>query len=147
MIRLSNFEEVHKIWTSHLWPQRENVAHMTSMTYLGGHDTEIYAKYKPTFFVYEIKGEIVGVNSCCKSATTQMRSRGLWVNTRYRRQGITYKLFNALFEEANIQECELVWSLPRKTAIKAYLANGFEKTSDWIKTDTSSANCYAVKML
>lgn len=120
---------------------------MNDMTYLGGHDRQIYEKYKPSFFVFEINEEIVAINSCHKSSDDAMRSRGLWVKPEYRRQGITRKLFNAIFDEALSQRCKYVWSLPRKTALVAYEASGFVKTSDWIETETSEANCYVRKML
>lgn len=120
---------------------------MNDMTYLGGHDRQIYEKYKPSFFVFEINEEIVAINSCHKSSDDAMRSRGLWVKPEYRRQGITRKLFNAIFDEALSQRCKYVWSLPRKTALAAYEASGFVKTSDWLETETSEANCYVRKML
>ena len=120
---------------------------MSSMTYSGGHNLQIYEKYKPSFFVFEINEEIVAVNSCHKSGDDEMRSRGLWVKPEYRRQGITRKLFDAIFDEALSQQCKYVWSLPRKTALTAYQASGFVKTSDWLETETSEANCYVRKML
>lgn len=120
---------------------------MSSMIYLGGYDMQIYKKYKPSFFVFEINKEIVAVNSCFKSSDDEMRSRGLWVKPEYRKQGITYKLFEKIFDEAFSQQCKYVWSLPRKTALAAYQANGFVKTSDWFKTETSDSNCYVRKTL
>jgi len=147
MIRRSNFDEVSAIWYYFLWPQREKIRSMSSMTYSKGYDTEIYKKYKPSFFVFEINKEIVAVNSCHKSNTNEMRSRGLWVKPEYRKQGITYKLFEAMFDESLSKKCKYIWSLPRKTALAAYEANGFVKTSNWLKTETSDANCYVRKML
>ena len=120
---------------------------MSSMTYSGGHNVQIYEKYKPSFFVFDIDEEVVAVNSCHKSGDDEMRSRGLWVKPEYRRQGITRKLFDAIFDEALSQQCKYVWSLPRKTALAAYEASGFVKISDWLETETSEANCYVRKML
>jgi len=147
MIRRSNFDEVELYWYFYLWPLRKSIKPMSDMTYLGGHDRQIYEKYKPSFFVFESNEEIVAVNSCHKTSDDEMRSRGIWVKPEYRKQGITYKLFDAIFNEALSQQCKYVWSLPRKTALAAYEASGFVKTSDWIETQTSDANCYVRKML
>ena len=147
MIRRSNFDEVELYWYFYLWPLRKSIKPMSDMTYLGGHDRQIYEKYKPSFFVFESNEEIVAVNSCHKTSDDEMRSRGIWVKPEYRKQGITYKLFDAIFDEALSQQCKYVWSLPRKTALAAYEASGFVKTSDWIETQTSDANCYVRKML
>ena len=147
MIRRSNFEEVEHYWYFYLWPLRKSIKPMSDMTYLGGHDRQIYEKYKPSFFVFDIDEEVVAVNSCHKSSDHGMRSRGLWVKPEYRRQGITRKLFDAIFDEALSQQCKYVWSLPRKTALAAYEASGFVKTSHWLETETSEANCYVRKML
>jgi len=147
MIRRSNFDEIETYWYLYLWPQQEKIKSMSSMTYLGGYDIQIYKKYKPSFFVFEVEEEIIAVNSCHKSSDDEMRSRGLWVKPEYRKQGITYKLFEAIFNEALLQQCKFVWSIPRKTAFAAYQANGFIKTSNWFKTETSNANCYVRKTL
>jgi len=147
MIRRSNFDEVELYWYFYLWPLRKRIRSMNDMTYLGGHDRQIYEKYKPSFFVFESNKEVVAVNSCHKSSDDEMRSRGLWVKPECRRQGITYKLFDAIFDEALSQQCKYVWSLPRKTALAAYEASGFVKTSDWLETETSEANCYVRKIL
>ena len=103
--------------------------------------------YETEEFVNTIIEEIVAVNSCHKSSDDEMRSRGLWVKPECRRQGITRKLFDAIFDEALSQQCKYVWSLPRKTALAAYEASGFVKTSDWLETETSEANCYVRKIL
>lgn len=79
----------------------------------------------PTFFGIKEYGKLVAVNSGHMTRNGYYRSRGLWVDESYRKQGLTYLLFNALFEQATTEKAKFVWSLPRKDSIGAYIKNGF----------------------
>jgi hypothetical protein len=48
--------------------------------------------------------------------------------------------------QAILEKCEMIWSIPRKTALPAYTKFGFETVGDYIVTETSEANIY-VKLL
>ena len=43
--------------------------------------------------------------------------------------------------------CEMLWSIPRKTALSAYTKFGFETVGDFFKTETSDANIYVRKFI
>ena len=146
-IKQINFNEICAIWRIDLWKDRKKIKPVSDMIYLGGYDSSIRVKYNPTFFACIIEDSIVGVNSCHKTSDYQMRSRGLWVNPNFRRRGITKHLFKECFKKAIEEGCKTMWSLPRKTSIKAYEASGFVIKSDWIKTETSDNNCYVEKQL
>ena len=90
---------------------------------------------------------LVGVNSGHKSSDTQYRSRGIWVNPNYRRKGIAQRLFVLTERQARDEECEMIWSIPRKTALSAYTNFGFETVGGYIKTETSDSNIYVKKIL
>lgn len=140
-----DFETILPIWKEKLWPNRESeIKSMSSMMYQGGYDMSIYEKYEPTFFaVYNVVNEIVGVNSGHRTSNDLYRSRGIWVDPRYRGNGIAGVLFCSLFGQAMKEKCKAVWSVPRKDALQAYEKVGFKKTSDFFDEGMEfGPNCY-----
>ncbi len=150
LIRLS-FDQILDIWQKKLWPNRTSVIETHSaMTwpYEGApeeYDMNVF-KYPATFWGLFIDEKLVGVNSGHKTSDTQYRSRGIWVDPDYRKQGIAQNLFNMTKHQAILEKCEMIWSIPRKTALPAYTKFGFETVGDYIVTETSEANIY-VKLL
>ena len=98
--------------------------------------------YPATFWGVYIDNKLVGVNSGHKTADTQYRSRGIWVHPEYRKQGIAQNLFNMTKHQAVLEKTDMIWSLPRKTALPAYERFGFSTVGDFLKTETSDANIY-----
>jgi GNAT superfamily N-acetyltransferase len=150
LIRLS-FDQILDIWQMKLWPNRTSAIETHSaMTwpYEGApeeYDMNVF-KYPATFWGLFIDEKLVGVNSGHKTSDTQYRSRGIWVDPDYRKQGIAQNLFNMTKHQAILEKCEMIWSIPRKTALPAYTKFGFETVGDYIVTETSEANIY-VKLL
>ena len=150
LIRLS-FDQILDIWQKKLWPNRTSAIETHSaMTwpYEGApekYDMNVF-KYPATFWGLFIDEKLVGVNSGHKTSDTQYRSRGIWVDPDYRKQGIAQNLFNMTKHQAILEKCEMIWSIPRKTALPAYTKFGFETVGDYIVTETSEANIY-VKLL
>lgn len=145
-----DFETILPIWQNKLWPNRKSpIRPMSSMTYKGGYDTDIYIKYQPTFFaVYNIVGEIIGVNSGHKTSDNLYRSRGIWVDPRYRRKGVSGVLFCELHGQAMKEGCKAIWSIPRKQALSAYEKYGFRCTSSFFNEGMEfGPNCYVYKEL
>ena len=145
-----DFETVLPIWKEKLWPNRTSpIKPMSSMKYLGGYDMSIYEKYQPTFFVvYNVVGEIVGVNSGHRTSDKLYRSRGIWVDPRYRKKGISGVLFCELYGQAMKENCTALWSIPRQSALPAYEKYGFEKTSEFFDEGMEfGPNCYVYKEL
>ncbi len=151
IIKNISFEQIQPIWQHKLWPERQSIIETHSaMTwpYEGNpqpHDIEVF-KYPATFFGAFIENNLVGVNSGHKTTGRHYRSRGIWVDPEYRLKGVSQELFNATKEQALKEECDLLWSIPRKTALSAYTKFGFETVGGFITTETSDANIY-VKML
>ena len=139
------FEDILPIWQNKLWPNRKSsIKPMSSMMYQGGFDMSIYKKYEPTFFVvYNVVGDIIGVNSGHRTSDKLYRSRGIWVDPLYRRKGIAGILFCETFGQAMREKCNGVWSVPRKDALLAYEKVGFKKTSQFFDEGMEfGPNCY-----
>ena len=115
------FQDVKNIWNEKLWPNRKStIKEMSSMQYLDGFDMAIYEKYKPTFFIVKHQDKIVGVNSGHRTKDRLYRSRGIWVDPEFRRYGVAQILFDMTEKQAKKENCDAVWSMPRKSALPAY---------------------------
>lgn len=145
------FKHINDIWSTHLWPDRESaIESHSAMTWPFEGNPEEYDmnvfNYPATFWGVYIDNKLVGVNSGHKTTDTQYRSRGIWVDPEYRKQGIAQNLFNMTKHQAVLEKADMIWSLPRKTALPAYTKFGFQTVGDYIKTETSDANIY-VKLI
>lgn len=146
------FEQITSVWQNYLWPDRESpIESHSAMTWPFEGNPEQYDmnvfNYPATFWGVYIDNKLVGVNSGHKTTDTQYRSRGIWVDPEYRKQGVAQNLFNMTEHRAILEKCNMIWSLPRKTALPAYTKFGFETVGDFIKTETSDANIYVKKII
>jgi len=143
------YQDILPIWKTKLWPGRTSrIEEISCMLYQKGYNGEIYDLYEPTFWGIYHENKLVAINSGHRSSETDSRSRGLWVDINYRRNGLTRLLFNSLFEQAIKENASLVWSCPRKAALPAYEASNFRKTSDWFDERMEfGPNCYVKKIL
>jgi GNAT superfamily N-acetyltransferase len=146
------FEEILPIWKQQLWPDRESaIEPMSAMTWpFDGDPAPIdmaIFDYTPTFWGVYIDDKLVGVNSGHRTTDQAYRSRGIWVDPAHRGKRISQTLFAVLTNQATIEGCDKVWSIPRKSALQAYTNAGFQTVGDFIVTETSEANIYAYKFL
>jgi GNAT superfamily N-acetyltransferase len=147
-----SFEDILPIWENKLWPNRESaIEGVSAMTwpYEGNPDPidmNIF-DYQPTFYGVYIDNKLVGVNSGHRTSDAQYRSRGIWVDPEYRKKGVAQLLFVLTEHQARIEQCEMLWSIPRKTALTAYTKFGFTTVGDFIITETADANIYVKKVL
>lgn len=150
--RIITFDTILPLWQSKLWPNRASaIEPLSAMTWPfegcpDPIDMSIFS-YEPTFWGVFDGDKIVGVNSGHRTTDWQYRSRGIWVNPDYRGQGIADLLFTALQQQAAHEDCEMLWSIPRKTALKAYTKFGFSTVGDYIQTETADANIYVIMRL
>jgi GNAT superfamily N-acetyltransferase len=141
------FEEIDHIWKKHLWPNRSSAIETHSaMTWPfegkpDQYDMKVF-EYPATFWGAYLDNKLVGVNSGHKTTDEQYRSRGIWVDPDYRKRGVAQMLFLMTAHQAKVEGCEMLWSIPRKTALPAYTKFGFETVGDYIVTETSEANIY-----
>lgn len=146
------FETILPVWSSKLWPDRVSAIETHSALtwpFEGDPDSidmEIF-NYPTTFWGVYVDNKLVGVNSGHKTTDRQYRSRGIWVDPEYRKQGISQTLFMMTEHQAKIEKCDMIWSIPRKTALKAYTKFGFSTVGDYFGTETADANIYVVKYL
>ena len=142
-----DFNIVKDIWQGHLWPDRSSAIETHSaMTWPFQGNPEQYDMkvfdHPATFWGTYIDNKLVGVNSGHKTTNLQYRSRGIWVDPAYRKRGVAQMLFLMTAHQAKVEGCEMLWSIPRKTALPAYAKFGFETVGDYIVTETSEANIY-----
>lgn len=143
MIQRLTYEEVFQLWEK-LWPDTK-VRPSSSMKYLGGYDSSYYDS-KIFFYGWREDDKIVGVNSCFQTGDS-FRSRGLYVDEKYRGKDVSQHLLLAVSLTAKINESSFIWSLPRKSVLPVYEKSGFIKTSDFFKNTDYGPNCYVCKKL
>lgn len=142
MIIQLTFDEIFNIWSTKLWTHRVSpIESHSAMCYKGGYND--YNKTTiPTFFGFSCNKQIIAVNSGHLCNDNHYRSRGLWVDDRYRKQGIGTLLLLYTIQQGINEHATLIWSYPRQTSQKTYEAAGFTITSPWEKSETSDSNAY-----
>ena len=147
------FETICHIWQKHLWQNRVSpIETHSAMTwpYDGNpieFDMDIF-NYEPSFFGVTANGRIVGVNSGHRTKDNIYRSRGIWVDPDVRKKGVAQLLFNATQKQAINEGCNMIWSIPRKSALPAYTKFGFETMGDFFDEGMEfGPNIYVFKEL
>jgi len=146
------FETILPIWSSKLWPDRASaIESHSAMTWPFEGDPEpinmSIFEFEPVFWGVYFKDKLIGVNSGHRTTDRQYRSRGIWVDPEYRKQGVSQSLFIMTEHQAKLEKCDMIWSIPRKTALKAYTKFGFSTVGGYINTETSDANIYVSKYI
>lgn len=143
MIEIIEWQDILPIWRDELWPDRKSPIEPVSAMCLGGTYDMDNMSMPPTFFGFIKEDRIVAVNSghsCPRS--NSYRSRGLWVDPKFRGQGIAQALLRAAIEQGYKEGRNLIWSYPRKSSWATYAAVGFKLESDWGRSETSEQNAY-----
>jgi len=97
----------------------------------------------PTFFAYKLDNKIVGVNSGHLCHDNSYRSRGLFVFTEYRKQGIGKILLVATIDKGLDESADYVWSYPKQSSWPTYEAAGFTLASIWEQSELDlNAYCH-----
>ena len=158
----STFDEIHKFWRDGLWPGRktdiESVNAIVFNRYILetcgnvsiSKDWTIFDWSKPTFFVMKEQEtkKIVGVNSGFKTGDKTYRSRGIYVLPEYRGNRLSRILLENTIQQAKEEQCNLIWSLPRASAMIAYEGVGFRRIPRWEDGDMEyGPNYLAIKNL
>jgi GNAT superfamily N-acetyltransferase len=146
------FNQVLSVWKEKLWPDRSSaIEPMSAMTWPFEGDPQpinmSIFEFEPTFWGVYIDNQLVGVNSGHRTSDTQYRSRGIWVDPAHRGKGVAQQLFMMTEYQAQVENCEMIWSIPRKTALSAYTNFGFQTVGGFIETETSDANIYVKKII
>lgn len=143
IIKHITYETLLEVWLIELWKDRVDIESRSAMTVDGGYDM---ANMNCPLICYALINEenIVGVNSVHICGDNTMRSRGLWVHPTFRGRGLGKILLRYAEHLTAEHKCDLLWSFPRKTSWPAYFNSGFERISEWTKSDTSPENAFAV---
>jgi len=150
---LSSFEEIYPVWDNKLWPGRISKIKPMSILYWEMptkiiKDSSIFEKYPSTFWVVKDEEKIIGVNSGFRTDEKVYRSRGLWVDPAYRRQGISQILLWQAILQGKKEECHWIWSMPRKSALPAYQKIGFKKRGKWLYEGVEfGPNCLSTRQI
>ena len=92
--------------------------------------------------------KLIGVNSGFKTSNDIYRSRGLYVIPKKRSQGISRMLLKLTIETAKKENCRVIWTMPRQSALIAYESVGFQKVGGWIDDEFEfGPNCIAIKQI
>jgi GNAT superfamily N-acetyltransferase len=148
-----SFETICHIWQKHLWQNRVSpIETHSAMTwpYDGNpleFDMDIF-DYTPSFFGVFHNGRVIGVNSGHRTKDNIYRSRGIWVHPDHRKKGVSKMLFDATEKQARNEGCNMIWSIPRKSALPAYTKFGFETVGDFFDEGMEfGPNIYVTKEL
>jgi GNAT superfamily N-acetyltransferase len=148
MIKKISFSEVLPMWRDYLWTGRKSAIKPTNgIIFMGGFDKEI-ERNTPTFFGAFVDGKCVGVNSGFSTGVKQYRSRGLYVYPEYRHRRIAKYLLTEVQEQALLEGSDMMWSMPRESALGVYLRFGFCKKSKFFDKNVEfGPNCFVAKYL
>ena len=154
------FEEIYPLWNTRLWPGRKSIIEpMSSLVWNSNlflsygnseisKDKSIFDKYEPKFFAIFLDELITGVNSGFRTEDDVYRSRGLWVHPKHRGQGLGQELLKHACKLAVDENCKVIWSMPRKSALETYESVGFNKIGEWLEdTVEFGPNAVAYKYL
>lgn len=142
-----SYKDILKLWKL-LWPNTTDIQPMSSIQYLGGYDIEIYKKYQPTYIGLYNSKKLIGCISGHKSSSEYYRTRGIYILPDYRGQKLSNILFEQMFIESQNQNCNFIWSLPRKSALYSYTSKGFIQTTKFIKINKDyDSNCFVLKKI
>ena len=152
-----SFEEIKAVWERALWPNKKNgVAKANEWTWKWhtknlGKDKKMAKEVDPTFICLRSGKEIVAVNSCYESNVEGLfkywRSRGLWVHPDFRGKEYSCVILTWCLEYARKHGGIYMWTVPRKSALRAYQKVGFVQCSEWFDDGQFGPNCIAAKYL
>jgi GNAT superfamily N-acetyltransferase len=142
------FEDVLPIWRDYLWPGRKSEIKPTNgIMFMGGYSKDIESN-TPTFFGIYKDNMLVGVNSGHITGLKEYRSRGIYVHPYYRKWGLAQKLFKAVEDQAKYEGCDILWSMPRSSALQSYQKFGFGIVSKLFDKNVEfGPNCFVMKIL
>lgn len=143
MIDYINFNTILPIWQSKLWPNRTSSieSHSAMMITPGTYDTGNFLLPLWCYGFFD-GNQLIGVNSSHLCTDGLLRIRGFWVDSAYRKQGIGRTILEKAVQDAKKNRIEGVWAFPRITSWSIFEKIGFIRTSEWMLSETSDANCF-----
>lgn len=128
IVREISFEQILPSWSQYLWPNRSSAIEPVSAIGLNGEYDMTLMWSQPYFwgvFLSEATAP-AGVISGYQTSPRYFRSRGIWVQTEHRKNGIGSELLRVIEHKALTLNCDYVWTMPRVTSWPFYEKNHFE---------------------
>lgn len=120
-----SFEEIRDVWLKNLWPDRKSILKPVSRVDIDGNINMQMTLGEPKFVCFKDNSTILAVASGHQTDDLY-RMRGLWVDSRFRRQGIGTQLFSFLqkfaIKENKTRAC---WIMARSNNKLFYEGIGF----------------------
>lgn len=154
IIKKITWEDILPIWKNELWPSSvrtspiEPTSAMCLYNTLNNDKDDIPAQYDlenmnftPTFWGCFIDNTLIGVNSGHMCIGREYRSRGLWVDPKYRGMAIGTKLLLKTISQGYHEGAILCWSYPRFESWMTYKNAGFYRQNynfqfEWEESET-----------
>lgn len=125
-VEACDFGQVLEVWQKQLWPGRISPIEPISCIAENGEINAAILNEKPFFWrAINQEGQTIGVISGFK-AGQNFRSRGVWVDPKYRNQGIGRLLMNQNQIKAQDLNLKKIWTMPRKSTWSFYEKLGFQ---------------------
>ncbi|MDZ4083034.1 MAG: GNAT family N-acetyltransferase [Bdellovibrionales bacterium] len=167
------FEDVLPAWQNKLWPGRvSKIESHSAMKWLGGIDLELMKapasfwclrQQSENLIVAVLSGHFGGLIEVKNHGSQERisetvrpvrsyRTRGLYVDPRFRGHSASKILMTAALEQAKREACEVAWTFPRQSTMPVYEKLGFKMVGQWIGENDPGAgefgpNCYAINYL
>jgi GNAT superfamily N-acetyltransferase len=128
----ADFQLARAIWSQSLWPGRHSEIEATSAIGPDGRISLLnHREIQSIFLVAKDRNEeTIGLVSGFPTGDRLFRSRGLWVGENWRRRGIGRFLMAALESHARSENCDVIWTMPRKSSAGFYQSLGFQILGD-----------------
>lgn len=121
------FEEILPFWSNELWPDRKSPIEALSYINENGEIDMGLIDSEVTFFKAVLPdNKIVGVLSIIKTSSHSWRSRGIWVDSNFRKQGIGSALLEYAINWVKLRNGHYIWSMPKVSAFSFYKKLGFD---------------------
>ncbi len=144
MIYRISYEIAKEVWKQDLWSYGDGADKKYIKMKMKGKFDKTMAEKTIFYWAYKLDDKIVGINSGYKSCDNYYRSRGLWVDPRFRGAGFAKSLLDVVIGESIFWNCKYIWSYPREESLSVYESMGFKKQSGF-EVGTYGFNCVAVK--
>lgn len=167
VLEVCRFEDVLPIWQAMLWPGRvSKIEANSAMKWLGGIDLELM-KAPASFWRLRLENENINIGVLSghfggligpggsfgeRKEVRSYRTRGLYVDPKFRGQGASRTLMTEALAQAKREACEVAWTFPRQSSMPVYGKLGFKMVGQWIGENAPGAggfgpNCYALRHL
>jgi GNAT superfamily N-acetyltransferase len=147
VVKRITWDQIRIIWEKFLWPGRNDILPISCMNFVGGTDVAIKENFCPAHHGIYINNILAGVVSGHKTSNYEYRCRGIYIHKNFRNNKYSAYLFESVEQDAIKNDCAIIWSYPRLSALNAYKKFGFNVAGDIENTGFSGPNIRVYKKL